>query len=279
MLVHTEGYINRLSTSGEGYIDPDTFLRRDTYGISLLSAGGAIEAVRKAAEHGQPTFAMVRPPGHHAGADYGGGFCYFNNVAIAARHLARKRTMIVDLDVHHGNGTEEIFYPDDSVLYLSTHQEGIYPGTGMVTDVGTGSGKGFTINIPFRSGTGDGSFSSALNQVVLPVLEQFDPEIVLVSLGVDAHYKDPLASLNLSSGGYIELMAALIDAAPGGRIAFVLEGGYHIGATAEVLTGLVALIQGKQIELEYAGPTDERVSGGDRIDEVVRVQNEFWNLG
>src|SRR5206468_467314 len=155
------------------------------------------------------TGALVRPPGHHAGPDYGGGFCYLNNVAVAAAEQAAagRKVAILDYDAHHGNGTRDIFADSSSVLYVSTHQFGIYPGTGPAEDVGTGEGRGFTVNIPFTAGCGDASYRAAADSIIEPILTAVRPDVILVSLGIDAHYRDPLTSLTLSSPAYVDLMS------------------------------------------------------------------------
>jgi acetoin utilization deacetylase AcuC-like enzyme len=177
-------------------------------------------------------FALVRPPGHHASATRASGFCLFNNIAIAA-HRAQSldipRVMIVDFDVHHGNGTQDIFEHDSNVLYLSTHQAGIYPGTGFVSEIGFGEGSGTIVNVPLPPRAGDHAFEAITQSVILPIAKRFSPDILMVSAGFDAHWNDPLASLQLSTTGYAQLGRALLEIAKThceGRILYVLEGGY-----------------------------------------------------
>jgi len=225
----------------------------------------------------------VRPPGHHAGPDYGGGFCYLNNVAIAAADQVAdgRRVAILDYDAHHGNGTRDIFAGVASVLYISTHEYGIFPGTGPAQDVGTGEGRGFTVNIPFSAGCGDTSYFEACDRVIEPILEQFRPDVVLVSLGVDAHYRDPLTSLVLSSPGYVELMsrtAALAARLCGNRLAVALEGGYHLDALGEVITGVVGRLRGQTARLALSENLDDNVRGRTAIEETIRAHRPFWNL-
>ncbi|MDH7508119.1 MAG: histone deacetylase [Methanomassiliicoccales archaeon] len=278
LLVHTKDHIERIKTAKEGFLDPDTYIRKETYEIALLAAGGAIAAARIAYDSCRPALALVRPPGHHAGKDFCGGFCYFNNIAIAARKLSLDRIAIVDIDVHHGNGTEDIFFDDDKVLFISTHQYGIYPGTGAAEDVGTGTGEGYTINIPLRSGVGDETYLFAFDRIIKPVIEQYDPECLLVSIGIDAHYADPIASLRLSTIGYLELCRKLIDISPDRKIAFILEGGYDLEATAEVLAGLGGLICNKEIPMNREQPKNVETINRESVERVINIQRKYWDL-
>ena len=242
--VHDREYLNMLELAATSGIDADTALHPETYPIAVRAAGAAIMAAAVALSRGT-AFSLVRPPGHHAGRDYAMGFCYINNIAVAASHLlsmGAKKAAIVDIDVHHGNGTSDIFHSSDSVLYISTHQHGIFPGTGAADDVGTGRGRGYNINIPLPSGAGDSSFFLAFDRIILPALLQFSPDVILVSMGADAHYMDPLAGLSLSSGGYVELIRRIHGAAKrmNAGLALTLEGGYHPDALAEVVAGMVS---------------------------------------
>lgn len=278
LLVHTKDHVETIRNADEGFLDPDTYIRNETFEIALLAAGGAIAAANYAFFHRKPVLALLRPPGHHAGKNFCGGFCYFNNVAIAAKRLSLNRLAIVDLDVHHGNGTENVFYADRSVLFISLHQYGIYPCSGAAEDVGVGEGEGFNINIPLGSGSGDGTYFYAFEKIVQPLMLQFKPEALLVSLGIDAHHEDPLASMKLSSYGYVELCRRLIQISPDSRIAFMLEGGYDLEATADVLSALVAQFQVKKIPLRHEQMTDLEIVGKRFVDNVVNVQRKYWDL-
>ena len=191
--------------------------------------------------------AMVRPPGHHAEPDRAMGFCLYNNIALAAAALRAdgvSRVAIVDIDVHHGNGTQAAFYADPAVLYVSTHQYPYYPGTGAADETGEGAGRGATINLPLEAGTGNAEFLAAYTLAVVPALEAFRPEVVLVSAGFDAHVLDPLGGLRVTTPGYLQVVSMLHDAAArlsGGRIALVTEGGYHLSALQECLEGVRAV--------------------------------------
>ena len=258
--VHTEEYVaqlERVMARAPGYLDPDTYIVPQSYETAVLAAGGAIRAVDAVIdeptpllppfrgekgsgdEGGRAAFALVRPPGHHATPERAMGFCLFNNVAIATRHAQARgmqRILIVDFDVHHGNGTQDAFYADPSVLYISSHQWGIYPGTGRAEETGIGDGKGFNINIPLPAGAGDSAFDRIADEIIAPAAARFAPTLLLVSAGFDAHWADPLASLQLSTTGYFRLaqrLVALAEQHCGGRIMCTLEGGYNTSALAD----------------------------------------------
>ena len=281
--VHRDTYLDLLQHLGEGSVDTETAVHPETFGIASLAAGAILDATRAAVRDRRPTIALVRPPGHHAGPDYGGGFCYLNNVAVAAAEqvAAGRKVAILDYDAHHGNGTRDIFADSPSVLYLSTHQFGIYPGTGPAEDVGTGEGRGFTVNIPFTAGCGDASYRAATDSIIDPIVSEFRPDLILVSLGIDAHYRDPLTSLTLSSPAYVDLMsrsAALAHRLCDDRFVIALEGGYHLDALSEVLAGVVASLDGRSIPLALTEVLDDRGRGGTAIEATRRAHRDFWNL-
>ena len=222
-------------------LDADTHTSDGSILAAEHAAAAAIDlAVGVARGEAKPGMALVRPPGHHATASRAMGFCLFNNVAIAARALQRtgvaERVAIYDFDVHHGNGTEAIFYEDPTVLYLSTHQFPFYPGTGDAEDTGEGAGKGATLNVPLRSGTTDGTLLEANDSLLLPTVRAFAPDFILISAGFDAHEKDPLGGCRITTDGFAALATRWIDLAADvcdAKIAAVLEGGYHLTALGE----------------------------------------------
>jgi acetoin utilization deacetylase AcuC-like enzyme len=244
LAVHDRGYLHRLETAcrrGDMMLDSgDTYLNRHSYNIALLSAGGAIAGVNAVAEgSADRAFCAIRPPGHHAGRDVGMGFCLFNNVAIATRYLQSRhgvgKVLIVDWDVHHGNGTQNLFLDDPSVFFFSIHEHPtfLYPGTGRRWEIGNGKGEGTTLNVPMAPGAGDAEYRAAFEQLLVPAVEKFRPEFVLVSAGFDAHGDDPLADIRLSTGGYGDLtriVAGLAERFCGGRLVSLLEGGYEIAS-------------------------------------------------
>lgn len=219
------------------YLDSDTYITGNSYNIARLAAGSAIKAVERVFG-GSHCFALVRPPGHHADSRHAMGFCLFNNAAIAATYalLRCDRVAIVDWDVHHGNGTQEIFYDSPDVLYCSVHQACHYPGTGTPGETGTGAGKGFTLNIPLPAGSSAREYRAAFEHIIIPGLQQYQPDIIIVSAGQDCLFDDPLGNMDLRPKDVGE-MARLVCECSGGPVAFILEGGYgpsHGEAVAEI---------------------------------------------
>jgi acetoin utilization deacetylase AcuC-like enzyme len=256
--VHPAAHIDAIeATRGNAtMIDADTYTSPDTADVARLAAGAAVQAVDAVLDGRHATAAaLVRPPGHHAESARAMGFCFYSNVAVAAAHARARglsRIAIVDYDVHHGNGTQEIFYDDPAVLYISTHQYPFYPGTGAASETGAGAGKGFTVNVPIEAGATDGDYLEVFDEVVMPVLRAFRPELLLISAGFDAHEADPLAQMRMTAGGLAAVTWRLKLAAKdvcNGRVVLVTEGGYALRALGESLTGaLVTLL----LEIEGA---------------------------
>jgi len=236
LAVHDPVYLDELALPGERYLDPDTFISSHSRNAALAAAGaacGALESCR-AAEISR-AFCAVRPPGHHAEPNRGMGFCLINNAAVAARYAQRigyERIMIVDFDVHHGNGTQAAFYDDDTVFYFSTHEYPHYPGTGAAGERGAGKGLGFTRNIPLRSGSGDTEVLLAYHEVFRAETAAFHPDCCIVSAGYDLHAGDPLADLAVSDQGVREIVRTIVAACADIPIVCTLEGGYHLATLA-----------------------------------------------
>jgi acetoin utilization deacetylase AcuC-like enzyme len=242
-LAHSDSHISRVesySSRGGGWLDGDTVASPDSYTVALYAAGGVLRGLDAVmAGEVNHAFALVRPPGHHATRDQAMGFCLFNNVAIAAKYAVTnynlERVLIVDFDVHHGNGTEEIFYSDPGVLYFSAHQYPHYPGTGRVGDDGSGEGKGTTVNVPLPAFCGDDEYRRVHEEVLVPIARRFRPQLILVSAGYDLHWADQLSAMQMTVDGFAGItgiIKGLADELCGGKLLFSLEGGYHLKALA-----------------------------------------------
>ncbi len=281
--VHARAYLDLLRNicaGGGGYLGPDTALSRESFVAASLASGAAIGAVESALS-GDAGFALARPPGHHAGAATGMGFCLFNHVAVAAEHARAdrgvERVAILDWDVHHGNGTQDLFYEDDDVLYLSVHQSPFYPGTGGAGEVGEGRGRGFTVNVPLPARSGEDLYAAAFEEVFLPVLREFRPGLILVSAGYDAHAADPLGGMSLdaaSFGRFAALLAALASEVGAAPLALVLEGGYDLGA---LTWGVAATILGVEGQPDIArGYAAGYAAGARPVETARRRLAPFW---
>jgi acetoin utilization deacetylase AcuC-like enzyme len=262
--VHPEShvaFIEALCASGGGAIDGDTYAVPGTYGAALRAAGGAVRLV-DALLGGEVACGVsaLRPPGHHAEAARAMGFCFFGNVAVAARRATAahglSRVLIVDWDVHHGNGTNDIFHADSDVLFISLHEYPLYPMTGPASDVGSGAGEGFTVNLPVPGGSGDAAYRSLVSHVACALISVWRPELVLISAGFDAHRDDPLATCRVTEAGFAGMAAALRRAADGvgAPLGIVLEGGYDVGAMARSMAAVMPVL------VDPATPSAESVT-------------------
>lgn len=284
-LCHGAGYIDLVRSTSEHNrfaLDGDTVTCRDSFGVALMAVGGFLQMLDAlAAGEYRNGFTLVRPPGHHALRDRGMGFCLFNTAAIGARYLQKahgaRRVAVVDWDVHHGNGSQDAFYDDPSVLFLSTHQYPYYPGTGAVDEVGSGAGEGYTVNVPLPAGCGDDEYLAVFREVVAPVVEGYAPDWLLVSAGFDSHRADPLGAMNVTEQGFGVMADALLELArkhAGGRAAFLLEGGYDLPALRNSVAAVL-----ERMKSDGASAVDARDADGGRIDarirEVLRVRERY----
>jgi acetoin utilization deacetylase AcuC-like enzyme len=270
LTVHSASYLDLLRRVSAAprttFLDADTYAGFDALTVALLSAGGAVGVVdgilSGSADNG---LAVIRPPGHHAMPGRAMGFCLLGNIAIAARYAQRQygieRILIVDYDVHHGNGTEAMFYDDPSVLYISTHQYPFYPATGAVTDIGTGNGEGHTVNIPLPAGSGDANYANVFETIIWPSAARFRPQLILVSVGFDAYWQDPLAGMRLTLNGYSHLAQEVLQMAQrfcDGKVAFLLEGGYNLDALRYGVSNVARMLLGDPPTDPLGPPSDTR---------------------
>jgi acetoin utilization deacetylase AcuC-like enzyme len=283
--VHSEEHLDRITaTAGKPtMLDADTFTSPASHEIALLAAGATVQAAAHARATGEIAFALVRPPGHHAERERPMGFCLYNSVAVAAAQAladGAERVAIVDIDVHHGNGSQWMFYDDPRVLYVSSHQFPFYPGTGAAREVGQGAGAGFTVNIPLEAGATDADYDLAYREIAVPVLTEFAPQLTLISAGFDAHESDPLASMRMTVAGFRWMVGRLKAAAAssGSALALVTEGGYDLAALRECIDATVEVLT-----TESADSQDEQATGrqpaprGERAVAAVRAaQSAFW---
>lgn len=283
-LAHTPAYVKHIEDFGSGWLDPDTYMSPDSYQVALHAAGGAAEAVEWILDGKvNSAFALVRPPGHHASSDRAAGFCIFNNVAIAAgkalKDFKLARVMIVDYDVHHGNGTQDIFYNNPNVLYFSTHQYPHYPGTGSLEETGSGMAKGTKINVPLPTFCGDKEYLQIFSEILVPAAKRYWPELIIVSAGYDAHWMDLLAQMQLTVSGYRQMAVILKELASGlcgGRLLFVLEGGYALPAIAASVQATFEVLLGKSTSEDPLGPPPQaRIPFGmrDLVSRVKKIHN------
>lgn len=286
--VHAPEYISQIQKQAEkggGWLDLDTVMSPGSYKSAIYAAGGALTAVDAVMDRQvNSAFALVRPPGHHATCWQAMGFCLFNNIAIAAKYaLANfdiKRILIVDFDVHHGNGTQDTFYADPNVLYFSVHEYPFYPGTGSIDETGARGGEGFTVNVPLLAGWGDDEYQAVFEDILAPIAKRFEPQLILVSAGYDAHWADSLALMQVSVSGFarlVEITKMLADMLCQGRLAFTLEGGYDLEALSLSVGASLDILRGNR---EIADPLGKREAKSKPVhfDNFVRMVKEMHNV-
>jgi len=293
-LVHRPDYIQmvkKVCESGGGVLDlGDTQVSPESFDVARLAVGGALKAVDMVMnEECRNAFVFLRPPGHHAGPYYAMGFCIFNNVALAGvylmRHFGLERILILDIDAHHGNGTQEIFYDTSSVLYISLHQDPrSFPGTGFIDETGKDKGLGYTVNIPFPFQTGDSAYWKAIKEIVVPIASQYKPQFVLVSAGFDGYHRDTVAGLSLSAFIYPRAFGVILDLAHKfchDRVVAVLEGGYRLSFLRKAAVATVAQMAGLKYKIRDRRPLlnlETQRMAEQAIEDVKRIQSSFWSL-
>jgi len=286
-LCHLPQYVSLVHKTAEFErydFDLDTHACRDSFDTAVLAAGGVLTAVESVLEGAADnSFALVRPPGHHALPDRAMGFCFFNNIAIAASYLTQvrglKRVLVFDWDLHHGNGTQEIFYESPQVLYISIHQFPHYPGTGSLDEIGAGAGTGFTVNAPLPATFGDPEYLAVMDQMLLPIARQFNPEFILVSAGFDCHFRDPLGAMRVTEAGFGAITRRIKRLAAetcGGRLAAALEGGYDLQALAGSARAVLKELGRNADEAITSSPGGERTLG--LVDLARRNLAPYWSF-
>lgn len=277
--VHNSDYVNYIFNIKESQLDADTYMGPGSLDAVEKAAGAAIDGVREAFKGRRVSFGLVRPPGHHAMPGHAMGFCIFNNIAIGAAYAldkGLKRVLIVDWDVHHGNGTEAMFYERSDVLYFSIHQYPHYPGTGDMTDVGEGDGKGFNVNVPLPPGASDLDYQAIFDRLLVPIAGEYKPDLVMVSAGYDAYYKDPLGEMNLTESAFHMMgskVRGIADDA-GTNIVAMLEGGYSLERLPACIEASLYGFMGEEWGVGLSGSKTSRST--DMIKKVAEIQKEHW---
>ena len=278
--IHSERMIEQIkdiSKEGGSWIDMDTYVCKSDYDTARLAAGGLLQACNNVLTgKADNAFGLIRPPGHHATRDRSMGFCLFNNAAIAANELTKqgKKVLIFDFDVHHGNGTQDIFYDRSDVMYQSTHLSPHYPGTGDIDEIGEGTGKGYTINAPLSYGNGNNAVKKVLDEVFLPVAKQFNPDLIIISSGYDSHYLDPLGGLRFTSSFFGEMTARFQEIQP--KIVCTLEGGYNLQWIGKCLVSQLGQLTNNIIKFDDSADENENVDGV--INEIKNKIGIYWKI-
>lgn len=297
-LIHSKDHIEQIaSTAGQGFVslDPDTGASSKSYEAACLAVGAVVEGTKMLmAGQVDNVFALVRPPGHHAEAERPMGFCLFNNVAIAAvyaiQELGLKRVMVIDWDIHHGNGTQHSFYDTEQVLYLSTHLYPHYPGSGALQETGSGKGSGYTVNIPLSGGQNDRSYAAIFNEIVAPVARQYQPEMILVSAGYDICLGDPLGSMAVTDAGFAYMTRVLKELATelcGGRLLLTLEGGYSLTGLRDGVLATLGELAATPLLADISAKTDALADAGfgkpgclstDALEIIRKAHAPYWQI-
>jgi acetoin utilization deacetylase AcuC-like enzyme len=278
--VHSAEMIQRIkdiSENGDSWIDLDTYVCKSDYETARFAAGGVLQACNNVIQgKAQNAYALVRPPGHHASAERSMGFCLFNNAGLAAHELSKKgkRTLIFDHDVHHGNGTQSIFYTRNDVMYQSFHLSPHYPGTGDISEIGEGDGKGYTINAPLGFGHGDGAVVHLLDEIFIPIAKQYKPHLIIISAGYDSHHSDPLGGLTLTANFFGGIIKRLQDVQP--RIICTLEGGYNLQWISKCFMSQLGQMMSQPLQF------DDPIKGNDDVTSIIKKMKkelkDYWEL-
>jgi len=292
--VHQKEYIQLVEETckrGGGPLDSEnTFVSKESFEAALHAVGGALTSVDLVMDgRFKNAFAVIRPPGHHASSSQACGFCVFNNATVAASHLLRKhclnKVLILDIDAHHGNGTQEIFYETNEVLYLSLHQDPRqFPGKGFAEETGERKGLGYNVNIPFPFHVDDLIYLKGFNQIAIPIIEEYKPQFILLSVGFDGHHEDPIAELSLSAYTYVKVFNKILELASkfcNGRLVAVLEGGYSLHAIGKLATAVIARMGGiayPVVDSRPAASKRVRIKASKVLAEVKTVQSNYWSL-
>ncbi len=269
--------IKEMSSHDESWVDMDTYVCKSDYETARLAAGGVVKLAKNVlGGKADNAFGLVRPPGHHATSTRSMGFCLFNNIAIAANEISKKgkRVLVFDLDVHHGNGTQDIFYGRKDVLYQSFHLSPHYPGTGDIEEMGVGVGKGYTINAPLSHGNGEVAVSKLLDEIFMPIARNFKPDIILVSSGFDSHHLDPLGGLKLSSNFFGEIISRLQNVQS--KIVCTLEGGYNLDWIGKCLLSQIGQMMYHPVKFD--DPVSEDINVGEVIEKIRNEMEKYWKI-